>query len=275
MAGPVFFALIRNAGARFAYIPQDKVYFMAHVIEIAPDLYRISWFWKDINLQFSHFLLVDDEPLLFTTGFRSTFDEIREAVKTVVDPAKLRWISYSHFESDECGALNQWLHVAPHAQPVASVTSALVNLTDFSDRQARPLADGETLVTGKHRLTLHCTPHLPHGWDACVLHDETTRTLLCSDLFHHNGECEPLVERDILGQVGEALRAMNASPMPNYMPWATHTAALFEKLAGLDPQTFAIMHGSSYRGNGAQAIRDLAVLMREVLGGEEAATAAA
>src|SRR5690349_1647074 len=174
---------------------------MARVTEIAPDLFRISWFWKDINLEFSHFLLRDEEPLLYSTGFRRTFDEVREAVATIIDPAKLRWISYSHFESDECGALNQWLSVAPQAQPVASFTSALVNLTDFSDRQARPLNDGETIETGTHRLKLVCTPHLPHGWDASVLFDESSRTLPCSDLFHHEGENEALTGGDVIDRV--------------------------------------------------------------------------
>jgi flavorubredoxin len=248
---------------------------LARITEIAPDLYRISWFWKDINLEFCHFLLKDEEPLLYSTGLRRTFPEISEALAKIIDPAKLRWISYSHFESDECGALNEWLAIAPHAQPVASFTSALVNLSDYSNREARPLADGETLTTGSHRLKLVCTPHLPHGWDASVLFDETTRTLLCSDLFHHEGENEAITDGDIIGRVRQAMRNMQASPMPQYMPWGTHTARLFDNLAALKPDTLAVMHGSSFQGNCERAIRDLQVVTREEMGREEQAGAAA
>lgn len=239
---------------------------MASITEIAPDLYRISWYWKDIDLQFNHFLLKDDEPLLFTTGFRRSFPEVREAVAQVMDPARLRWIGFSHFESDECGALNHWLGIAPHAEPVCSFTGAFVNLSDFSDRPARPLANGEVLDTGKYRLRFWQTPHLPHGWDAGVFFEETRRTLLCSDLFHHNGDVEPLVETDILGRVRQALRAMKATPMPQYMPWTPTTEAMLQAMAALQPRTLAIMHGSSFAGDGGAAIRDLSLVMKEALG---------
>jgi flavorubredoxin len=242
---------------------------MASIAEIAPDLYRISWYWKEIDLQFNHFLLKDEQPLLFTTGFRGSFSEVLDALRQVLDPAKLRWISFSHFESDECGALNRWLAAAPLAEPVCSFTGALVNLTDFSDRPPRSLADGETLSTGRYRLRFCQTPHLPHGWDAGVLFEETQGVLLCSDLFHHNGQVEPLVQSDILGRVEAALHAMNASPMPQYMPWTPRTGTLLENLAKLSPRTLAIMHGSSFARDGASAIRDLAVVMKEVLGVSE------
>ena len=79
---------------------------MPQVTEIAPDVYRICVYYPEINLQFNHFLVKDEEPLLFHTGLRRMFPQVREGVSKVLDPAKLRWISWSHFESDECGALN-------------------------------------------------------------------------------------------------------------------------------------------------------------------------
>jgi len=238
---------------------------MANVVEIAPDLYRISWFWPEIDLQFNHFLLNDDEPLLFTTGYRRTFPELHGAVSQIIPPSRIRWISFSHFESDECGALNEWLTAAPNAEPVCSLTGAYVNVTDFANRSPRPLVDGDVLAIGKYSLRFCHTPHLPHGWDAGMLFEEKHKTLLCSDLFHQAGDCEPLTRSDVIARAREALVIMNASPMPCYIPWCPYTGGLLEKLAKLRPETLAIMHGSSFAGNGEKAIQDLALVMKEVL----------
>lgn len=243
---------------------------MANIVEIAPDLYRISWFWPEINLQFSHFLLKDEEPLLFTTGYRRTFPELREAVARILDPSRIRWISFSHFESDKCGALNEWLSAAPNAEPVCSFTGAFVNISDFANRPPRPLVDADVLATGNYRLRFCHTPHLPHGWDAGMLFEEKHKTLLCSDLFHQVGDCEPLTRSDLTDRARHALTVMSASPMPRYIPWCPYTAGLLEKLGQLQPETLAIMHGSSFAGNGQKAIRDLAAVMREVLCDHEA-----
>ncbi len=87
--------------------------------EIAPDLYRLSTYDSTINLQFIQFLVKDDEPLLFHTGLKSMFTNVCDAVAKLIDPSNLRWISFSHFEADECGSLNQWLHTAPTRKPFA------------------------------------------------------------------------------------------------------------------------------------------------------------
>ena len=162
------------------------------VTEIGPNLYRLSIYAPDFDLQFNHFLVDDDEPLLYHAGLKGMFAPLRDAVATVIDPARLRWVGFSHFESDECGGLNEWLDLAPEAQPVCSDLGAMVSVNDFSARPARGLADGETLSTGTHRFRMCRTPHLPHGWDASVLFEETHKTLLCSDLFHQVGDVEPL-----------------------------------------------------------------------------------
>lgn len=237
------------------------------IAEIAPDVFRLSLYVPDLNLQFNHFLVRDEQPLLYHTGMRRMFPQVREAVGRLIDPATLRWIGFSHFEVDECGALNEWLGLAPHAQAVCSVVGALVNLGDFADRPARGLASDEILATGRCRFRFRATPHLPHGWDAGVLFEETGRTLFCSDLFHHDGDVEAVTESDILGRVRETLLHYQAGPLMDYQPFTTRTEGLLERLAALQPRTLATMHGSSYVGNGAQALRDLGTIMREVLGG--------
>src|SRR5512141_2156174 len=139
---------------------------MANIYEIAPDVYRFSIYVPEINLAFNHFLVKDDEPLLFHTGSRAMFPVLREMVAKVIDPTTLRWIGFSHFESDECGALNQWLQAAPSAQPFCSFVGAMVMVNDFADRPPRALSDNEVLSTGKHEFRFLATPHVPHGWDA-------------------------------------------------------------------------------------------------------------
>lgn len=238
-----------------------------HMAEIAPDVFRFSQFAPALNLQFNYFLVRDDEPLLFTTGFKSSFPDLLEAVSGVIDPAKLRWVGFSHFESDECGALNRWLEVAPQAAPVCSMISAMVNLNDFADRQPRGMQDGETLETGKYRFRFCSTAQFPHGWDAGLLFEETQRTLFCSDLMSHNGNVAPLVELDISTEVRDAMAQMQASPLAGYMPYTPQTQSIVSRLADLQPRTLAIMHGSSYLGDGAAALHSLGGIMRELLSG--------
>jgi len=236
------------------------------ITEIAPDCYRISTYIPEIDLQFNQFLIDDEEPLLFETGMRSLFPIVREAVKTIIAPAKIRWISFSHFEADECGSLNEWLQIAPAAQPVCSMVGALVSINDFALRPAKGMTDGEILNTGEHRFRFAQTPHVPHCWEAGLLFDETTRTLLCSDLFHQSGNVEPFTESDVVERARKTLIDYQAGPFANYMPYTKHTDGILQGLANLNPRTLATMHGSAYAGDGAKAIRELAVVMREVLG---------
>lgn len=239
---------------------------MASITEISPGVHRISILFREINLQFNHFLVVDDEPLLYHTGMRRMFPEVLAAVQHVIDPATLRWIGFSHFEVDECGALNDWLRVAPRAQAVSGVVGALVNLTDFSDRPPRALNADEVFSTGRLRFRYRPTPHLPHGWDAGALFEETQAVLFCSDLFTHNGEVEPLTESDILGRTRQSLIDFQAGPLMDYMPYSPNTRPLLESLAALKPRVLATMHGSSFAGDGSKALLDLDGVMKEILG---------
>lgn len=235
------------------------------VTEIAPDIYRISTFHPDYAIQFNQFLIMDDEPFLMHTGFKRMFQATLEGVRSIVDPAKLRWIGFSHFESDECGALNEWLGVAPHAQAVCSFVGAMVMVNDFADRAPRSLADNEVLQTGRHRLQFLATPHVPHCWDAGLFFDETERTLLCSDLFFQPGDPEPVIESDIVGRARDAIQGSLAGPMAKDMPYTPYTNSTLERLAALEPATLAVMHGSSFRGDGRKAILDLAAVIKTIL----------
>jgi len=227
-----------------------------NVHEIADGIYRIN---TPIDLpdgpsfSFNQYLVVDDEPLLFHTGPRQLFPVVSEAIASVMPVARLRYVGFSHVESDECGSLNQLLAMAPAAVPVCSQTAAMVSMNDLADRPPRALADGERLALGRHTLQWFDTPHVPHGWEAGLLADSLTGTLFCGDLFTQPGYGEQaLTEADILGP-SEAFR----QPM-DYFAHAPQTAATIARLAGNEPRTLACMHGSAWRGDGAALLRALA-----------------
>lgn len=242
---------------------------MTNVSEIAPDVYRISTYNANYQLQFNQFLVKDDEPLLFHTGMKGDFETIREAAARIVDPSTIRWLSFSHFESDECGSLNEWLREAPQAQPLCTVVAALVNVTDFASRAPRWIPKEDVLTTGKYRFRLFPTHHLPHSWDAGMLFEETNRTLFCSDLFLHGGDVDPLTESDVIGKARKAMVDFQSTQLLNSSPYTGNTERRMEELADLQPRALAIMHGSSFRGDGGNALRGLASVMREVLGNEK------
>jgi hypothetical protein len=237
------------------------------VNEIAPDTYRISTYVPEINLQFNQFLVADDEPLLYHTGMRGLFPRVLEEVSRVIDPRRLRWVGFSHFESDECGALNDWLAVAPQAEPVCGFVGATVSVNDFALRPARVLADNETFSTGRRRFRFLQTPHVPHCWEASLLFEETEGTLLCSDLFTHGGDVAPVTESDVVGPFRAGLVADLGGPMAGAYPYTPQTEGTLWRLAELRPKTLALMHGSTFVGDGGRALMDVSAVLREVLGG--------
>jgi len=225
------------------------------VDEIADGIYRICTPLDVIpgGFTFNSYLIADDEPLLFHTGYRKLFPITAEAVGKVLPVQNLRWAGGSHFEGDEFGAINEMLTAAPEATPFGSEIGVLTSLNDFAARPARGLRDGEEISTGRHRLRWLYTPHVPHGWDCGVLYDETTATLLCGDLFTQPGaNMAPVTESEIL-TASEGMRGMM-----DYYAHATSTSAILERLANLSPSTLACQHGSAYRGNGAALLRELA-----------------
>ncbi|HEY2387075.1 MAG TPA: MBL fold metallo-hydrolase [Candidatus Binatia bacterium] len=240
---------------------------MTMITEIAPDVFRISTYAADADLQFGQFLIRDDEPLLFHTGPRAMFPIVRDALATLVDPRTLRWIGFSHFEADESGALAEWLALAPQSQPVCSFVGALVNVNDAVDRPARPLADDEVLVTGRHRLRFLQTPHVPHCWDAGLLFDETTGTLFCSDLLTQNGDVAPTGDlATVVERHRTSVATLEAGPLAAYMPYTPHTEGVMRRLAALAPRVVATMHGSVLVGDGAAGLREAAEIMRATFG---------
>lgn len=222
--------------------------------EITDGIYRLNT-PLDIpggSFSFNQYLVVDDEPLLFHTGPRQLFPFIREAMAKVMDPAKLRYVSFSHFEADECGSLNDWLAAAPEAEPVCSAVAAMVSVSDFADRAPRPMADGELLSLGKRTVRWLDTPHLPHGWETGYLFEETTGTLFCGDLFTQPGHGDDaVVESDILGPSEAFRHALD------YYSATKNGPALIAKLAATNPSLLAVMHGSAWRGNGAELLTEL------------------
>jgi flavorubredoxin len=236
---------------------------MTAIHEIASNVFRLSVYVPEFDMEFNHFLVRDEEPLLFHTGLKAMFPMLREAVATLMDPAKLRHIAWSHFESDECGALNHWLELAPEAQPVCTLVGKLVSVDDFSIRPARGMTPGDVLTTGKYRYRFYPSPHIPHGWDAGVLFEETGRTLFCSDLFHHFGRTEPVTTSDLIEPTRTAMQRLQQGPLSGYMPYTRHTDGVLRSLADLKPQTLAVMHGSSYIGPCDQLLTDLAGVIKE------------
>lgn len=236
---------------------------MVVVSEIAPDLFRLSIHVPEFDLQFNHFLVRDEEPLLFHAGLKGMFPALRDAVATLIDPTQLRHIAWSHFESDEIGGLNHWLELAPQAQPVCTLVGKLVSVDDFALRPAHGMAEGDVLSTGQYRFRFHRTPHLPHGWDAGLLFEETRRTLFCSDLFHQFGDVAAVTSSDLIGPARQAMQQMQSGPLADYMPYTSRSAGLLQGLAALQPQTLAVMHGSSFTGSSEQMFIDLAGVIQE------------
>jgi flavorubredoxin len=223
--------------------------------EINDGIYRIATFVPEVSPQgftFNQFLVVGEEPLLFHTGPRGMFPLVAEAVATIVPVEALRWISFGHVESDECGAVNMWLTAAPRSQVAYGALGCMVSLNDQCDRPPRPLGEGEVVDLGGKRLRQISTPHVPHGWEAQVLFEETTGTLLCGDLFTQTGAGPALSHDDILDA------AMAAEEMFHSSSLAPQTGATIRALGDLDPTTLAVMHGSSYAGNAKQALYGLA-----------------
>jgi flavorubredoxin len=232
------------------------------VDEIADGIYRISTWIPEVSPEgftFNQFLVTGDEPLLFHTGMRGLFPLVAEAVATVVPVESLRWITFGHVESDECGSMNMWLTAAPNSQVAHGALGCDVSLNDLCDRPPRALEEGEVIDIGGKRLRQISTPHVPHGWEAQVLFEETSGTLLCGDLFSHVGAGPAVTTDDVVE------KAMTAEGMFHATALAPHTAQTMRALGDLEPTTLAIMHGSSYAGDGRQALYGLAARYEEMI----------
>ena len=226
------------------------------VDEIADGIFRISTFVPEVappaGFAFNQFLVRGDEALLFHTGHRRLFPAVHEAVANLIAPGKLRWISFGHLEADECGAMNLWLDAAPQAEVAHGAVGCDVSLGDLADRAPRVLADGEVVDLGGKRLRYIDTPHTPHGWDAGLMFEESTATLLCGDLFTQTGRTGPLTESDIVGPASAAEDLFGFSSLHPEM------SATIRRLAPLKATTLALMHGPAFAGDTAEALHALA-----------------
>ncbi len=225
------------------------------VDEIADGIFRLSTFVAEVGpsgFTFNQFLIADDEPLVFHTGPRAMFPIVSEAIQKVTALQQLRWITFGHLEADECGAMNLFLAAAPRAEVAHGALGCMVSLNDLADRAPVPLADGQVLDLGRHRVRHIDTPHVPHGWDARVLYEESTGTLLCGDLLSQLGDPPPLTSDDVVEAAAHAEDIFGASCL------TPQTAPTIRRLAELAPSALAVMHGSSFAGDGEAALNALA-----------------
>lgn len=226
------------------------------ISEIADGIYRLSTFVPDIappaGFTFNQFLVMGDEPLMFHTGLRRMFSLNREALSRLIAPEKLRWIAFGHYEADECGAMNEWLAVAPNAKVAHGHTGVMVSLNDMADRAPRVLDNGSVIDIGGKRLRYIDTPHTPHGWDAGVMYEEIAGTLMCGDLFTQLGDGPALTSGDVVGP------AIVAEDLFKYSSLNPAMGTTIRSLAALAPRTLALMHGPSFQGDGAAALHALA-----------------
>lgn len=232
--------------------------------EIADGVFRISTFVREVGptgFTFNQFLIRAQESLLFHTGPRRMFPLVSSAVARILPVESLRWITFGHVEADECGSMNEWLAAAPRAQVAHGETGVMVSLNDLADRAPRALRDGEVLDLGGKRVRHLDTPHVPHCWEARVLFEETTSTLLCGDLFTHLGDGPALTKNDLVGPAREAEEMFRSSSI------GPTTAPTIRELAKLAPKRLALMHGSSFDGDCGQALRELANAYEEMLQG--------
>jgi flavorubredoxin len=223
--------------------------------EVGEQIYRISIEIPPGTIPggftFNQYLIVDDEPLLFHTGPRPFFSFVKNAIEKVMPVKNLKHIGFSHYEQDECGSLNEFLAVAPQANPVCGQVNVMINGPGM-DRSPTGLADGATFRIGKKTMRWIDAPHFPHGWECGYMFEEQTKTLLCGDLFTQPGVgMAALTESDILGP-SEAMRKSM-----DYFSHGTNTEPLLKKIAATRPLLLACMHGSAWRGNGAELLQEL------------------
>jgi hypothetical protein len=201
------------------------------------------------------------------TGMRKMFDATRAGVAKVIEPSTLRWIGYSHFEPDECGALNEWLRVAPQAQALTSQVGVAVMLDDYRRpsgaaarrRRGRPARPPSSPV---HRDAA-AAARLGRG---PVLRRDRGDALLLRSLLPARRSVTADGRRHRRA-AAEAIRGNLQGPLANDMPYTPYTDATFDRIAELAPKTLAAMHGSSWRGDGRRAVTGLKAVVRELLGG--------
>ena len=240
----------------------------ARIDEIAPDLYRICLYVPAFDLQFNHFLVKDDEPLLFHTGMRGMFPAVREAVATLIDPAQPSLDQLEPLRGRRMRRAQRMAGGSPERHPGVRRTRR----DDQHRRLLEPAAARTEAGRDPRRLdgtdSASCRRRtLPHGWDAGVLFEETDRVLLCSDLMHQLGDVEPVTTGDVVGRYRQAFETYQQSPvLMDYVPYTENTKRQLANLAALQPRMLAAMHGSTFVGDGAAALIASGEVIRQVTG---------
>jgi flavorubredoxin len=239
----------------------------AQVDQISDRIYRISTCVPEAapgGFTFNQFLVDADEPLLYHTGMRGLFPAVRAAVERVMPLERLRWIAFAHLEADECGAVNEFLGAAPHAQVVHGALGCMLSLNDQCVRLPHPLQDGDTLDIGgaslARRVIELATPHVPHNWESHMFFEQETGTLFCGDLLTQTGDGPAVTSDDILGAAIAAEQLFHQTSPGPAVP------ATYRRLADLSPRRLAIMHGSSYDGDCPALLRAMADVYEQQFG---------
>lgn len=232
------------------------------VDEIADNIFRLSTFTPDLpprGFTFNQYLIKADQPFLFHCGGRSLFPMVSSALSTILPIDSIRWISFGHVESDECGSMNQWLAAAPNAQVVHGAIACMVSLNDLADRPPRPLANNEVIDLGGKRVRYIDTPHVPHAWESGLIYEETTETLFTGDLFTQLGDGLAITDKSIVDEAivaEEGFHAMALTPA---------TAQTIRQLKTLKPVRLAVMHGSCFQGDCVAELEALAKYSQNAL----------
>ncbi|HEX2593929.1 MAG TPA: hypothetical protein VHL34_20685 [Rhizomicrobium sp.] len=225
------------------------------VHEIADGIFRLSTFVPEISpagFTFNQYLVQAEQPLLFHCGGRGFFPSVSAAANAVLPVESLRWISFGHVESDECGSMNDWLAAAPNAQVAHGMTACMVSLNDLANRPPRPLAHGEVIDLGGKRVRWIDTPHVPHAWESGLMFEETTGTLFTGDLFTHFGNGPAIGSTSIVPPAIQAEDAFHSSAL------TPATAPTIRALKELNPKRLAVMHGTCFEGDCAAELEALA-----------------
>ena len=217
---------------------------MARIDEIVDGIYRISAMPKNSPITFNQFLIADEHPALIHTGMAPMYEDVRNSIREVLDPARLAYIILLHFEGDECGGMERFMAQAGDARLVGCELSASLNLNSFDFAcQGRVMGkrDGEVIDLGRHKLRFLETPHV-HHWDSMMLWEEKTRSLFPADLFIQPGDQPPVIRENLSSAMCELYR--HAGIFAHEDP----VRRVVDRVQQLQPEWVHAMHGGTLTG---------------------------
>jgi flavorubredoxin len=241
---------------------------------IAGGIYRIATLTDAYGITFNQYLIDDERPTLVHTGNYDQYENVRKAIREVLDPATLANIVLLHWEGDENGGMDRFMAEAPEAELVGSGLSIQLNATGFglTDR-VRGFTDGERLELGRHTLRFLETPHV-HHWDSMMVVEESTASLFPSDLYLQPGDQPPIVRENLSAEMLDVYRGVGIFAHEDPV------RAVVDRIEALAPAWINAMHGGTLTGDVLpaynKALREHEFAYRGLLLGREVgATAAA